>query len=105
MGELKLEELEQKSISKPKRVSVDGSRRITLKGITAKNIPVFDDYKIFYLEDGTVILRPLVVTEPENVIKPETRAMLSKSIENFKKKKVGKAFNRADFKNLLDEED
>lgn len=104
MSALKLENLEKISMVAPKRVSVDSSRRITLKGSKADKVPMFDDYRIYYLEDGTVILRPLVVTEPENVIKPATMKMLNKSVENFKKGKVGKAFNRADFQDLLDEE-
>lgn len=102
---LKLEKLEKASLIAPKRVSVDSSRRITLKSTKADKVPMFDDYRIYYLEDGTVILRPLVVTEPENVIKPTTMKTLTKSVENFKKGKVGKAFNLADFQDLLDEKD
>ncbi len=104
MSTLKLENLEKISLMEPKRVSVDSSRRITLKGTKDDKVPMFDEYRIYYLQDGTVILRPLVVTEPENVIKSSTRKMLNKSVENFKKGKVGKTFNRADFQDLLDEE-
>lgn len=105
MGALKLENLEKISVVKPRRVSVDSSRRITLKGTKKDQVPLFDDYRLYYLEDGTVILRPLVVTEPENVIKPETKAMLDKSMKNIKKGRVGKAFNAKDFQDLLDDEE
>ena|GEM_PF-4564305 len=103
MAILKLENLEEISISTPRRVSVDSSRRITLKGTKKEQIPMFDDYRLYYLEDGTVILRPLVVTEPENVIRPETKAMLNKSIRNLKKGKTGKAFDASNFQDLLDD--
>jgi hypothetical protein len=105
MSALKLENLEKISILPSRHVIVDSSRRITLKGTKAEKVPMFDNYRLFYLEDGTVILRPLVLTEPENVIKAETVERIMRSVENAKQGKVGGTFNPDKFKDLLDTED
>jgi hypothetical protein len=84
------------------QVSVDSSRRVTLK---AKKGDLYEMYKQFVLPDGTIIMRPLVVTDPENVVKPETVERIMTSVSHAKKGKVGASFKKDDFADLIDNEE
>ena len=95
--------MQHEKIVKEYESKVDSSRRITLRN--AKGIALYEHYRTIHLEDGTIIHKPLVLASPENVISAETMATLDKSITNFKKKKIGEAFDASQYQDLLDDED
>ncbi len=83
--------------------TVDSGRRITLR----KNgqIKIFDHYRTYVLEDGTVVLKPRVLVDPEQVVETTTLKMIEESVQNTAQGIRGGVFNPDDFKDLFDEED
>ena len=70
---------------------VDSKKRITLRD------SVFEYFHIKQYKDGTMVLEPRVLVEP-NALSKKTLKMMDKSIDNFKKSKVSKAIDLSDFK-------
>jgi hypothetical protein len=78
---------------------VDANRRITLRKV--ESVTMFEHFKTIHLEDGSILLRPLVLVPPEQAIGAGTLSMIHESVSNSKKSKIGGAFKKDDFKGLL----
>ena len=69
---------------------IDAKKRITLRN------SIFEYFHIKQYKDGTMILEPRVLVEP-NALSKKTLKMMDKSIDNFKKGKVSKAIDLSEF--------
>lgn len=69
---------------------IDAKRRITLRD------SIFEYFHIKQYKDGTIVLEPRVLVEP-NALSKKTLKMMDKSIDNFKKGKISKAIDLSDF--------
>lgn len=69
---------------------IDTKRRITLRDIA------FEYFHIKQYKDGTMVLEPRVLVEPDALSK-KTLKMMDKSINNYKKGKVSKAIDLSAF--------
>ena len=69
---------------------IDTKRRITLRDIA------FEYFHIKQYKDGTMVLEPRVLVEPDALSK-KTLKMMDKSINNYKKGKVSKAIDLSTF--------
>lgn len=70
---------------------IDSKKRVTLRDT------LYEYFHIKQYTDGTLILEPRVLVEP-NAISKKTLKMMDKSIENYKKGKVSKAIDLTKFK-------
>lgn len=69
---------------------IDNKKRITLRKT------IFDYFHIKQYKDGSILLEPRVLVEP-NAVSKKTLKMMDKSIENYKKGKVSKAIDLKGF--------
>lgn len=69
---------------------IDAKRRITLRE------SLFDYFHIKQFKDGSMLLEPRVLVEPNSISK-KTLKMMDKSINNYKKGKVSKAIDLSSF--------
>ncbi len=76
MGKIKLEY----------NAKIDSKKRLTVRDAS------FEYYHVYEFSDGTVLLRPRVLFDP-NEISKNTLAMMDKSINNLKKGKVSSEIN------------
>ena len=101
MGDFKMEYLDKIAINKYDS-TVDKNRRITIR---KSGKQVFTHYRTFELEDGTMVLKPMLLAPPDMIISAESLAMLDLSVKNALTGKVGGTFNPDEFRDLIDESD
>jgi hypothetical protein len=86
------------SIIKQYDAKLDEKKRLTIRGSK------FDFYHIDEFNDGTLVLRPRVLIDPDE-LSANTLQMMDKSIKNLKNGKVSKPVNLDKYRKYLEETD
>ena len=86
------------SIIKQYDAKLDEKKRLTIRGSK------FDFYHVEEFNDGTLVLKPRVLVDP-NELSENTLRMMDKSIENLKKGKVSKPVNLDKYLNISEDLD
>ena len=77
---------------------LDSKKRLTIRGTK------YNFYHVQELNDGTLILKPRILVDP-NELSENTLRMMDKSMENFKKGNVSKPINIDNYLKMVGETD
>lgn len=80
----------KKRIIKKYNAKLDSKNRLTIRESQ------FVHYSVNVMNNGEIVLKPRILIDP-NSINADTLKTIEKSMENLKKRKVGKAFDPEEF--------
>lgn len=86
------------TIIKKYDAKLDNKKRLTIRGTK------YDFYHVEEFNDGTLLLKPRVLIDP-NELSKNTPRMIDKSMDNFEKGNVSESVNLDKYLKMVDESD